>query len=71
MNICTLFVKTLFKKYQNAKHLISLPKYNICDLIKMRYYLRIGIMGYLTPSPHVTKLPNLKSLVQKLLVYLN
>ena len=71
MNICILFVKTLFKKYQNAKYLISLPRDNICDLIKMKYHLQIGIMGCLTPSPHVTKLSSLRSLVRKLLVYLN
>ena len=64
--------KNLFKKKnQNAKYLISLPKYNVCGLIKMRYYLQIGIVGCLTPSPHVTKLPSFRSLVQRLLIYLN
>ena len=64
--------KNIFqKKYENAKYLISLPKDNVWDLIKKRYYLQIGVVGCLTPSPHITKLLSLRSLVQKLLIYLN
>ena len=37
----------------------------------MRYHLRIGVVGFLTHSPHITKLPSPRSLVQKLLVLIN
>ena len=67
-----IICKNIFqKKYENAKYLIPLPKDKIWDLIKMRYYLRIGVVGHLTPSLHITKLPSLRSLVQRLLIYLN
>ena len=62
--VCILFVQNFFKN-QNAKYpIFSLKKDNVRIKLKWGTILWIGVVGCLTPSPHVTKLPSPRSSVR-------